>query len=169
LLSCANPASTPTRFLEILPARCSRRPFITPMAALSQTKVRTGRLQDVARAEHIRLALAAVDATTVPMPTASLVHDHFVPVSPGAKERSAGRGWRGFAREMHGFEFGRAKSVLDELTLIKAALGRNTQARKARTVSPLDGERTSAGVPRCLTNPFPRRRLGMISSSTLSV
>jgi hypothetical protein len=92
-----------------------------------------------------------------------------VPVSPGAKERSAGRGWRGFAREMHGFEFGRAKSVLDELTLIKAALGRNTQAWKARTVSPLDGERTSAGVPRCLTNPFPRRRLGMISSSTLSV
>jgi hypothetical protein len=69
-----------------------------------------------------------------------------VPVSPGAKERSAGRGWRGFAREMQGFEFGRAKSVLEELTLIKAALGRNTQAWKARTCFP---SRWRAHFSRC--------------------
>jgi 3-hydroxyisobutyrate dehydrogenase-like beta-hydroxyacid dehydrogenase len=45
--------------------------------------------------KDMRLALAAADATTVPMPTASLVHDHCLAgVAQGEREAD----WSGLAR-----------------------------------------------------------------------
>jgi 3-hydroxyisobutyrate dehydrogenase-like beta-hydroxyacid dehydrogenase len=86
----------PTRYLNILTSSLFSAPvYRTYGPIIAEDKKPTGGFKMSLGLKDIRLALAAADAMTVPMPVASLVRDHFI---EGVAQGEGDADWSGLAR-----------------------------------------------------------------------
>ncbi len=86
----------PHRFLEVLTGTLFTAPlYHTYGTIIADEKYEPAGFKMSLALKDIRLALAAADATAVPMPTASLVHDHYL---AGVAQGQGEADWSGLAR-----------------------------------------------------------------------